>query len=329
MHKKYQYRHFAHLWHLFACAVLLCIFASCEKITSADQLPETTSEVNMILSAQAGSDAIYDLPEEYAILNLSIFVADAGGETITDKFIYQSFVADSSSGNASCQKVRFPSSFQPTGNKDVYVIANHNNAATLNAINTVTDLRELRTPRLSQGHLIPFERGLPMYGESLDVAFSESEPMHVNLTRTCAKIDFTLSFPDPTWIGTNNRASILQAQSYTYYVPNEDAIPTTDLVQYPEITLRPQPDPSLFQAIIYIYESKHYLSYISLKTVVNGKNKEYVINSNVPLPVRNHMYSVTMEILHPISGPDAGTATQSVTHSSIHSSPDSVRITIR
>jgi hypothetical protein len=38
---------------------------------------------------------------------------------------------------------------------------------------------------------------------------------------------------------------------------------------------------------------------------VAGKNKEYVINNNVPLPVRNHMYTVLVEILHPLTGPDA------------------------
>jgi hypothetical protein len=306
MHNRGLYSYFARLGQVLVCVTLSCLFASCEKLfLTEENSAESASGGNIILSAAAGSDNIYNLPEEYAILNISIFVADAGGETFTDKFVYQSFTADPSSGDPSCQKVTFPSNFKPTGNKDIYVIANHDNVATLKAINTVSDLRSLRTPRLSQGHLIPFERGLPMYGESLGVEFSEAEPMHIKLIRTCSKIDFTLSFPDPTWRGTNNRASILEAQSYTYYVPNTDAIPATDLVQYPEVTLRPQSDPSLFQAIIYIYESRYYLSYISLKTVVNGKNKEYVINSNVPLPVRNHMYSVVMEILHPLTGPDA------------------------
>jgi hypothetical protein len=309
----YLHKHFVLLRRAVVSVAMLGVFVGCEKPASDQKempLDRPTAEIEMTLSAAVGVDDIYNRPEEYAILNLSIFVADAGGETFTDKFVYQAFTADPSSGTAGCQKVSFPTTFQPTGNKDIYVIANHNNAASLNALNTVSDLRGLRTPQLSQGHLIPFERGLPMYGESLDVAFSESEPMHIQLIRTCAKIDFTLSFPDPTWIGTNNRASLLSAQSDTYYVFSEAAIPAADLVQYPEITLRPQPDPSLFTAIIYIYESRHYLSYISLKTVVNGKNKEYVIDSDVPLPVRNHMYSVVMEILHPITGPDAKASTR-------------------
>jgi hypothetical protein len=296
------------LGQMLAGVGLLCVIVSCEKSPLAEkEATESGDRINLTLSAQAGSDAVYNLPEEYAILNLSIFVADAGGETFTDKFVYQSFTANPSASDPSCQKVIFPSTFRPTGNKDIYVIANHDNAAALRAINSVSNLRALRTPRLSQGHLIPFERGLPMYGESLDVAVSNEEPLHVTLTRTCAKIDFTLSFPDPTWVGTNNRASILEAQSYTYYVPNTTPIPRADLVQYPEVTLRPQPDPSQFKAIIYIYESRYYLSYISLKTVVNGKNKEYVIKSGVPLPVRNHMYSVLMEVYHPLTGPDAAT----------------------
>jgi hypothetical protein len=118
-------------------------------------------------------------------------------------------------------------------------------------------------------------------------------------------VDLTFSFPDPTWVGTNNRFTILQAQSYTYYVPNSDAIPTTDLIRYPEITVLPQSDPSIFNAVIYIYESKQYPSYISFKTVVKGRNKEYVVDTGVPLPVRNHMYSELVEILHPLTGPDA------------------------
>jgi hypothetical protein len=308
MHRLHLHKQLSWLGQLFACVVLLCALGSCENpVYLEEESAEPTSEVYMIMSAAAASDPVYNLPEEYAILNLSVFVADAGSETITDKFVYQSFTADPSSGDPSCQKVTFPSNFKRTGSKDIYVIANHNNAASLTAVNTVSDLRGLRTPQLSQGHLIPFERGLPMYGESLGVELSDTttEPLHITLIRTCAKIDFNLSFPDPTWVGTNNRASILQAQSYTYYVPNSDQIPDTDLVQYPEVTLRPQPDPTKFQATIYIYESKYYLSYISIKTVVGGKNKEYVVNNNVPLPVRNHMYSVLVEILHPLTGPDA------------------------
>jgi hypothetical protein len=264
-----------------------------------------TGEVAMVMAAS--SEDIYNLPEEYAILNLSIFMADAGGEKITDKFVFTSFVAEPSSGTAGCKKVTFPSSFAPTGRKDIYVIANHDNAATLNAIATVSDLRALRTPRILQGHLIAYERGLPMYGESLDVALSATaaEPPHITLTRTCAKVDLTFSFPDPTWVGTNNRFTILQAQSYTYYMPNTTVIPTTDLVRYPEITVLPQSDPSIFNAVIYIYESKQYPSYISFKTVVKGRNKEYVVDTGVPLPVRNHMYSVLVEILHPLTGPVA------------------------
>ncbi|MDR0907572.1 MAG: hypothetical protein LBM63_03045 [Rikenellaceae bacterium] len=290
---------------LAVCAVVWG-FASCEEPAIVDEpWVEQSVAVDMTLAALGGSEAIYNLPVEYAILNLSIFVADAGSETFTNKFVYQTFSANTSSDDPSCKRVTFPSTFKPVGAKDVYVIANHDNAASLSAINTVADLRALRTPRLSQGHLIPFERGLPMYGESFGVEFSEAEPVHIHLTRTCSKIDFNLSFPDPTWVGTNNRAAILEAQSYTYYVPNSTEIPATDLVQYPEVILRPQPDPTKFQATIYIYESRYYLSYISIKTVVAGKNKEYVINSNVPLPVRNHMYTVLVEILHPLTGPDA------------------------
>ncbi|MDR0955278.1 MAG: hypothetical protein LBM20_07885 [Rikenellaceae bacterium] len=292
-------------------AALLLLFG-CEATPMLPEEEATVhpSGVTLLLAAASSeeTDSDANLPEEYAILNLSIFMADAGSETFSDKFVYQSFTAVPGSGFKGCQQVRLPLDPATVGHKDIYVIANYDNVAGLSAINTLSDLKALRTPRVAAGNKISIERGLPMYGESLDVDLSGSatQPVQVDLIRTCAKIEFTLSFPDPSWVGTNSRFTVLEAQSYTYFVPNSDVVPLTDLVQYPQIILTPQPeDPSVFKGIVYIYESKYHLSFISIQTVIGGKSREYVIDKSVPLPVRNQMYSVLVEILHPLTGPDA------------------------
>jgi hypothetical protein len=305
--------------------VALLLLFGCESapILPEEEVAAHPSGISLLLSAvgSEATDSEANLPEEYAILNLSIFMADAGSETFSERFVYQSFTAVPGSGIHGCQQVRLPIDPATVGHKDIYVIANYDNIANLHAISTLSDLKALRTPRVAIGNMISIQRGLPMYGESLNVDLSGSatQPVPVDLIRTCAKFEFILSFPDPEWIGTNNRFTILEAQSYTYFVPNPDVVPREDLIQYPQIILTPQADdPSLFKGVVYIYESEYHLSFISVQTVVDGKSKEYVIDKSVPLPARNQMYSILVEILAPLTNEQVLTKTEQI--QTIHNS---------
>jgi hypothetical protein len=265
----------------------------------------------LLLSAEATAGDEADLPEEYAILNLSIFMADAGDEAITDKYVYQSSVAVSSPSPdcLGCRQVKLPLDPAALARKDIYVIANYDNIAQLNAVQTVADLQALTTSRLRNEVRLSTTRGLPMYGESLDIDLTDtaSDPPHIRLARTCAKIQVDLLFTDASWIGTNNYFRVENVAPYTYFVPNADfSISVTDLIEYPQVFLNQQTgSPQCFSGVAYIYESTR-VPHITLYTVVGGKAREYVLSTNFPLPTRNRMYHILVEIYPPLPGATRG-----------------------
>jgi hypothetical protein len=244
-----------------------------------------------------------NLAEEYAILNLSLFLTKAGDSIVTDKYVFSSFRAADGSSTQNCQVITLPPEVSEGGAKDIYVIANCDNATALNSIETVGDLRALTTTKLhGVNNMLTTERGLPMYGEYLNAELNNTDttPINIRLLRLCAKLDITLTFTNDTWIGTNNRFGIDHAASYTYFVRNDAfVIDSLDLVYYPLIAMEQQAA-NVFHHIAYVYESK-VLPFMHLYTVINGKLYEYVAKDNFPLPVRNRMYAVEIEILEPLS----------------------------
>lgn len=256
-----------------------------------------------VAPSRAASEVADNLPEEYAVLNLSLFLTDAGSEEVTDRFVHQASTAFRSVDMLNCRRISLPLEAAALPRKDIYVVANYDDKSTLESIRTLSDLRALTTPKL-QGtrYMITTERGLPMYGEALNVDLNTGEetPVNIMLQRLCAKIEVVIDFTDPAWVGTNNRFAIDNAASYTYFVPNGTfSIAPDDLVSYPGIMMEQLSD-TRFRHISYVYESMT-LPYMHLYTVVGGQLREYIAKDNFPLPVRNRLYNVLIEMLPPLT----------------------------
>jgi hypothetical protein len=268
-----------------------------DRSSQPDHHPATGVDV-WISPSRAVGDAD-NLPEEYALLNLSFFLADAGGSTFTDRFIHQPStpIASTDGDCIGCQKVTLPSEIGALVRKDIYVVANFDHTDKLAAIATVADLEALTTPKLLVNNNLTIERGLPMYGMLTNVDLTEgSLPVRVMLQRTCAKIRVTLTFTDPADIGSNNRIELHDVAPYTYFVPGTGfSLSPEELINYSQVTLK-QTTAQTFEGVMYLYESTT-LPYLKLYTIVNGIEKIYTAKDHFPLPVRNRLYDIDIEIL--------------------------------
>lgn len=277
---------------------MLFQYGCSSEIDVPDPQTETVTLLIAPLRATADTD---NLPEEYAIKNLSIFLTNAGSNLITDKFVYQSFTSINDTSIYNCKLVNLPLDITTLATKDVYVIANFDNTTAMNAVQTLDDLKALQTPPVMTQNILTTERGLPMFGSTPDVDFSTAtadNPPSVMLIRTCAKIRVTLTFPDPTWLGTNNLFSIENAPSYTYFIKNDLQLPATDLFDYPQIMFS-QNSPQEFVGIAYVYEATT-PPQLHIYTTVGGVAKDYLASSHFPLLVRNYLYDIQIQILHPM-----------------------------
>lgn len=286
----------------FFWLLLIGCFSGCSE--QVEVVPEKQPEVSLVFEALRNSNATDDpdnLSTEYAIKNVSIFLTDASSATITHKYVYQSFTSLNTNSIRNCQLVNLPLDPATVSLKDIYVIANCDDSNGLNAIQTLDDLKALKTPTLIMPNILTTERGLPMYGETLGVNLGNTaDTASVQLTRLCAKIRVKLLFPDAAWIGTNNQFAMENVAAYAYYVKNSYlTFPASVPVNYPMIDMI-QTATQEFTNTTYIYESAT-APRLHLSTVVNQTVKDYMAESNFPQPVRNYLYDIEIQILSPMS----------------------------
>lgn len=283
------------------------LFWSCDD--NREIIPDA-SGVSLLLvplkSTNDAGDPNDNLAEEYAIVNLSIFMTNVGSNTVTNKFVNLTFTPVNDGSVQNYQKVLL-STLEPAtiGNKDIYVIANCMDITGLDAVQTVDDLKALRTPVIAGNSSLTTTGGLPMFGSLPNAELSDAtanNPVSVTLVRTCAKFRVTLFFTGSGWIGTNNSFTIGNAAPYTFYIRNGTyKFDISDLVSYAAVPLIPvSGDPQRFQNVTYLYESLQ-LPNLHLETTIGADLKEYDILSNFPLPVRNHLYDIQIQILPPSS----------------------------
>jgi hypothetical protein len=302
------------LYSILTTLLIGTLLAACNGSYPNGVLPEDDNggEPLMLLSVVRAQGDDDNLPEEYAILNISLFLTDAGGSIVTDKYVHIAFHdAPDAAGIRNCQAISLPAALLTADRKDLYVVANCDNTADLSAIATLDDLRRLTTPRLrGVSNMLLTTRGLPMFGSLTDVDLSATT-LRVDLIRLCAKLDVTLTFTDPTWLGSNNRFGVDNAAAYTYYIYNDSfVVGNDDLVYYPLITMQ-QVDTNVFRHIAYVYESK-VLPFMHLYTVIDGRQHDYVAKDNFPLPVRNRLYDVDIEILPPLPSTTRGEGSEGI-----------------
>ncbi|GHS99738.1 hypothetical protein FACS189421_10740 [Bacteroidia bacterium] len=297
---------------LFPILLLIGFFAAaCDENTV--EIPEKQSGVSMLLTPLRSANALNDpdnLVDEYAIVNLHVFLANPGTATITNKFINQAFTSANDTTILNSQWVTLPLDPSTLTNKDIYVIANCDDVASLNAVQTVSDIQALKTPQATAAAGLTTARGLPMYGQFLNanlITSTTANPLTVMLTRTCAKMRVTLTFTGASYIGSNNTFAIENAAAYTYYVKNDTfKIATSNLVNYPQMTFT-QNTAQQFQAITYVYESLQ-LPRLHLYTTLNGTPTEFIASANFPLPVRNYLYDIQIQILPQLAAAGAPVA---------------------
>lgn len=252
-----------------------------------------------ITRAVTGAD---DLPEEYEIRNLSIFLADPGSNVIANRFVHQPFSSVDPATEMNYKQVALPLDPAGIGRKDVYVVANCPDIASLDAVTSLDGLRALQTPEatVTEG-LSAATAGLPMYGESPDMNLattSAGNPALVTLKRTCAKLRITLTFTDDSWVGTDNAYSVENVAPYTFYANNTpSSFVPGDMISYPR-TAFSSVDAQQFESVAYIYESS-LPPYIRIHTNLGGEAKEYFINTGLPVPVRNNLYDIEIQIYPP------------------------------
>lgn len=278
------------------------VFAACEErdIPDAGQ-----SEMLMLFSAadistaDANADAD-NLPEEYNIFNLSIFLTDPGSEAITEQFVHQPFTSMSNGSVVNCKSVKLPLDPAMLTRKDIYVIANCRDVSALNAIQTVNDIKALKTPLATAVSGLSATGGLPMYGESLNVNLNQSttdNPTSIMLSRTCAKLRITIKFPNVGWVGVNNQFIVENAASYTYYKYISENLPNPDLLNYPRTNFTTAGSYQ-YTAVAYVYESAT-APRVKLYTTINGTERMYTVASNFPIPARNYLYDIDIQIYKP------------------------------
>jgi hypothetical protein len=284
--------------YLVLFLVAAAIFTGCED---SDGIPvEKQTGVYIRFMPQRNTKAANDtdnLPEEYAINDLSIFLTEVGSNTVVNKYVHQSF----SPVNDTAKLVALPLDPTTVARKDVYVIANCADITSLNAIQTLDDMKALQTPLATTTAGLATTQGLPMYGQSLNTNLSNTSvgnPALVPLIRACAKLQITLSFPDNSWIGTGNEFMIENAAPYTFYIKNNSfTFNASDLISYPQIAFN-QIDVQNYQCIAYVYESSQAPA-LHVYTTINSTAKEYIVDSNFPLPVRNNFYDIQIQIFPP------------------------------
>ncbi|MDR1501394.1 MAG: hypothetical protein LBT43_02930 [Prevotella sp.] len=244
-----------------------------------------------------------DLPEEYEIKNLSIYLAATGSNIIQYKYVHQSFSSTDDPALLGSIMVALPLDPSTLAMMDIYVIVNCPDLTSLNAIQTVNDIQALRTPAVSAANILTTTWGLPMYGESLNTNLSNTSadnPTPVELIRTCSKLQITLIFTDDSWIGTENKYMIEYLAPYTLYAKNDNLnFDAFELISYPQADFT-WITSQRYQAVTYVYESMQ-LPRMHIYTTIDGNAKEYIAGSNFPLPVRNYLYDIQVQIHPPLN----------------------------
>jgi hypothetical protein len=279
------------IYFVFSLALLL--LPACQN--DSEPLVETAREVSLVLTAAPSLKAAGgpdDLPAEYAVKDLSVFLAAPGGTAVLNSFIHTGF---SPSGDH-CTLVSLPLDPAAAPFRDIYVVANCGDMASLNAVTSVGDIKALATPQGPLTTAVMSASGLPMYGQAANINLggtSPTSPAGITLTRACAKLRVTL---ENAGAGADNAFIVEYAAPYTLYAPgNPLTFGAPDLIAYPQAALDPV-STGEYEGITYIYESAQ-PPRLRILTSMNGAGREYVASSNFPLPVRGYLYDISIRIL--------------------------------
>ena len=235
-----------------------------------------------------------NLAVEQTVKNLSIFFTEPSANTISNKYVFAGF-----SAMGDYQIVTLPLDAATVNSKDIYVIANYDNEAALNAAATINDLEALKTPVIDKTNNLAPEKGFCMYGNTLNFNFNDgtNSPAIVNMKRSVAKFRITVTFPENPLLSTKNSFLIQNAATYTNVVGSETlpSIPVDDLFTYAAPIALNNNGAGAFVNNTYVYESSQAPS-IYIYTYMNNSAQQQEFSATLPKPVRNHLYDISIQI---------------------------------
>lgn len=192
--------------------------------------------------------------------------------------------------------------------KDVYVIANYDDEQELTTLTTLDEMRELWAPEIDKSNNLDPLNGFCMYGTLSDVDFMDQAnyPVTVSLIRTCAKLRVNLTFPGNSLLSTNNSFLIQHAATYTHVVPNFIVtLPTDDYFNFAAALPLADNGAGVYTGNAYVYEANQ-APVITIYTHLGGSTEEQAFTATLPVPQRNYLYDLMIEIY------EEGTALRSV-----------------
>lgn len=247
-----------------------------------------------------------NLASEQVVDNISVFFTDPSSDDIVYSYVDVGF---STSGDY--RVVSVPLEPADLGEKDIYVITNYDDFSVLEALTTITEMEQVRTPEIDKSNNLEAGQGFCMYGMLAGFDFTDTSagsPI-VNVERTCAKLRITLSFPGNPRLSADNSYLVAKAATYTYVM--EETGNTLSPVDYfnfaseTELTL----SGTVFTGIAYVYEADE-LPQLYIYTHMNGSTEAQEFMTDLPLPERNYLYDLDVRIYEDIgttrSGSDTG-----------------------
>ncbi|MCC8035611.1 MAG: hypothetical protein LIO77_06750 [Rikenellaceae bacterium] len=233
-----------------------------------------------------------NLSSEQVINNISVFFADPGDDNIAYKYIFSGF---STSGDY--RIVTIPLEAEELQRKDIYVVANYDNAAALEAVTTITRLGQLQTPIIDKSNNLQAGDGFCMYGMRADFDFTDptlGSPV-VNVERTCAKMRITVTFPGNPRLSTDNSYLVARAASYTFLAENTgQSLPSDAYFNFASET-ELTPSGAMFTGTAYVYQAE-VAPVLYIYTHINGSAEAQEFSANMPIPDRNYLYDLDVRI---------------------------------
>lgn len=259
--------------------------------------------IRMPTAYTPGSRTVNDdnLASEQAVYKLSVFLTEPSGSTIIYKYVNSGF-----SASGDILQVPLPLDASELLVKDIYVVTNYDNDEILEAIGTVQQLKATQTPSVNKNSNLDPGNGLCMYGTLSGFDFSSGTPL-VTLERTCAKYRFTLTFPQGSDLSTANSVVIANAAAYTFLAENSgQSIDPGAYFNFASPMPLVSDGAGNYSAITYVYEASQ-APVMYIYTNMNGEGQTF--SAALPMPARNFLYDIEIEIHHNMSRSDPGVYT--------------------
>ncbi|MCD7936133.1 MAG: hypothetical protein LUG98_04670 [Tannerellaceae bacterium] len=272
---------------------VLLLLIACTRVDSTESIPEEGSIIRLGLPQPFRTRIVDEdnLASEQTIHTISVFLTDPSSDTFTHTYINTGF---STSGDY--KLVSLPEEPADLGTKNIYVVTNYDDAATLEALSTLTDLKNLHTPEVNKSNNLDPLKGFCMYGSTLNFDFTSGTNALVEVERTCAKMRINLTFPENPTLSTNNSFLIQHAAGYTYIIENPTAVlPLSDYFNFAADLPLTDNGEQTYTNIVYVYQAPQ-PPVITLYTYINNSAEPQSYTADLPIPDRNYLYDIDIRV---------------------------------